>query len=247
MIGWSPGRPSVSGLLGLLFLAVVVLAPTIASGSAAGLNVTSAALTPYRTCTLTATPTTTAVVADSEVRQATATTNYGTPTTLTVTSSGSANRRAYLRFDLTACTPAIPPTATIRLAMVRLFLTAIPAACRTLDLFRVTSSWTETGLTWSNQPFGTTLNNPASGTRSDSFDVGTPVGCENRTNTTYLVGAEVTSDVASFVDGTATNHGWMIRDDIEASGIARAVTFATKQAGNLARAPQLVVTYVVVP
>ncbi len=199
------------------------------------------------TCVLTAATTTTTVVSDAEVRQSNGNTNYGTATSLTVTSSGSANRRIYVSFDLTACSPAIPSGATIRLATLRLFATALPGACRTLDLFRVTAAWTEAAVTWNNQPFGTTINNPATASRSGSFDVGTPAGCQNRTTAAYVAGAGVTADVAVFVAGSATNRGWMIRDDVEGSATARTATFASKQLGTLARAPQLIVTYVAGP
>ena len=121
------------------------------------------------------------------------------------------------------------------------------AVCRTLDLFPATVAWTETGITWNNQPFGTALNNPPTVSRTDSFDVGTPVGCENRTNNSYVVGATVTSDVASFVAASSTNFGWMIRDDVEASATTRTETFSAKELGTVAQVPQLVITYVTVP
>jgi hypothetical protein len=243
--GRLPG-PVPVGLLAAVAAAWVATG-TIAPGAAASLSLTSAALTPYGTCVLTATPATTTVVADAEVRQSSPGTGYGAQTTMTITSSGTANRRAYVTFDLTTCSPVIPASATIRLATLRLYVTAIPAVCRTLDLFRVTTAWTEAGLNWGNQPFGTTLNNPATSSRTDSFDVGTPVGCENRTTGAYVTGATVTGDVASFVSGGATNLGWMIRDDVEGAATARSVTISAKQLGTLAQAPQLVVTYVVIP
>lgn len=239
------------------FLVFAALAATVAAsiragasatiGSAASLPITSAALTPYRTCTLSATPTTTTVVADTEVRQGNATTNYGTLTTMSVTSSGAANRRIHVRFNLSTCSPAIPATATIRLATIRFWMTAQPAVCRTLDIFRATAAWAETTITWNNQPFGTTLNNPPTASRTDSFNVGSPVGCENRVTGAYVTGAIVTADVAAFVAGTATNNGWMIRDDVEGSATARTVTFSTKNLGTITQVPQLIVTYVEVP
>lgn len=218
-----------------------------AIGQSASLTFASQALTPVRTCVITATPATTTSVIDAEVRQATATTNYGTATTLVVSSGVNANRRAYVMFNLATCSPAIPSTATIRLATLRLYASALPAACRTLDVFRATASWTEAGITWNNQPFGATINNPANTSRTDSFNIGTPAGCENLTVGAYITGATVTADVASFVAGGATNFGWMIRDDVEGSTTARTVTFSAKNLGTLAQAPQLIVSYVAVP
>ncbi len=39
----------------------------------------------------------------------------------------------------------------------------------------------------------------------------------------------------------------MIRDDAEGSAATRTTTFAAKELGTVAQAPQLVITYVVVP
>lgn len=238
----------MSARRGLIALALgLMLGAGVGIGLAAGLNLTSQALTPYRTCTLTATPATTTLVTDTTVRQASPTSNFGTATTLTVASGTNVNQRTYLRFDLAACSPAIPASATVRLATLRLYVTAMSSVCRTIDLFRVTAAWTETGLTWTNQPFGTAINSPPSASRTGSFNVGSPVGCQNLTTGTYVSGATVTTDVAAFVAGGSTNLGWMLRDDVEGSATTWTETFSSKNLGAVAQAPQLVVTYVVVP
>jgi xanthosine utilization system XapX-like protein len=218
----------------------------IVHGSAASLSLTSQNFTPYRTCTITATPAATAAVTDTTARQGSPTTNFGALNPLTVSSSGVINQRIYLRFDLTVCSPAIPASAIVRLATLRLYMTAAPAACRVLDLYPVTAAWVETTLTWNNQLFGTTLNNPPTGSRTGTFSVG-PAGCQNQTTGVYVVGGTVTADVASFVAGSVTNFGWMIRDDAEGSGTTRTATFAAKELGTVAQEPQLVITYVRVP
>jgi hypothetical protein len=228
-------------------LCAVLIGLSVDIGAAASLTLTSQALTPYRTCTLTATPLTTPIVADASVQQATPAGNFGALTSMNVASGTGVNRRMYVRFDLTQCSPAVPPTAVVRLGTLRLFSTALPAACRTIDIFRVTAAWAETTLTWNNQPFGTAINNPATATRIGSFDVGTPAGCGNATNNMYISGATLTADVAAFVAGSATNFGWMLRDDAEDSATTRTWTAATKELGTLGRAPQLIVTYVTLP
>jgi hypothetical protein len=230
---------------GLAFGMTLLLGTTL--GLAASLSLTSRAFTPYGTCTITATPTTTTAVIDSATGEASPTSNFGTNTTITVWSGSGVNRRIYLRFDLSVCSPAIPATAIVRVATLRLYVTAMSAACRTLNLYPVTAAWTELAITWNNQPFGTALNNPPTASRTGSFAVGTPVGCQNRTTGTYIAGGTVTSDVASWVSGGSTNFGWMIRDDVENSGTTRTETFSSKQLGTIAQAPQLVVTYVTVP
>lgn len=229
----------VAAFVGVLTLALA------SSGSASSLSLTSQNLTPYRTCVVSGTPTTTTAVADASVRQASATSNFGTQTTNDVASANAANRRLYIRFDLTVCSPAIPSSATIRLATLRMYASALPAACRTNDVFRVTATWTEGAITWNNQPFGTTLNNPATGSRTTSFDSGTPVGCQF--GAAGFTTATVTTDVAAWVSGSAANYGWMIRDDVESSATARTTTFSAKNLGTAAQVPMLVISYVTVP
>jgi hypothetical protein len=219
----------------------------LSSGAAASLNLTSQAFTPYRTCTITATPVTATAVLDSTVQQAAATTNFGANPSVTVSSGNAINQRIYLKFDLTACSPAIPASAIVRLATVRLYMTAVPAACRTLDLFKVTAAWTESVITWNNQPFGAAINNPATGSRSGSFNVGSTAGCQNLAAGVYVVGGTVTANVATFVSGASSNLGWMIRDDVEGSATTWTATFSAKELGTVAQEPQLVVTYVTVP
>ncbi|MDQ6793316.1 MAG: DNRLRE domain-containing protein [Chloroflexota bacterium] len=220
---------------------------SLVRAAAASLGLTSQLFTPYRTCTVTATPATTTAVIDATVRQGSPAANFGAIATLTASSGSGINQRVYLKFDLTVCSPVIPASAIVRLATLRLYMTAVPAACRTLDLFPVTTAWTEAVVTWNNQPFGATINNPVSGSRTGSFSVGTPVGCQNQAAGSYVTGGTVTADVASFVSGGSTNLGWMIRDDAEGSATTRTATFSAKELGTVAQEPQLVITYVTVP
>ena len=237
------GRATLPGLL-VPLVAAALLAPL---GFTATLSLTSQALTPYRSCVLSGTPATTTAVIDASVRQGSATSNFGTSTTNDIASGSAANRRLYVRFDLTQCTPAIASSAVIRLATLRFYPTVLPAVCRTVDIFRATATWAEAGITWNNQPFGTAINNPASGSATDTYGAGTAAGCENTATGAYVSGAIVTSDVAAFVAGTATNYGWMLRDDVEGSATLRTQTYSAKNLGTASQAPQLVITYVAVP
>ena len=206
----------------------------------ASLNLSSNALTTFHTCVLSGVSSSGTVNTDSYVNQGNVTQNNGTATTMTV-NSASSNTRSYIRFDLTKCSPLIPSSAAVDLATLRLFTTGVPNACRTQDVFRVTSAWTESAITWNTQPFGTTINNPPSAQATGSMAIGS--GCAvNTTNNTYVTGWTVTTDVAAFVSGT-TNNGWMIRDDAEGSSTGRNSTYVTRDASNAARAPQLVVDY----
>jgi hypothetical protein len=218
----------------------------VAIGYAAALTVTSQNLTPVRTCVITATPATTATEIDATVKQGSPTTNSGTATTVTVQSGSGANNRLYLQLSLGTCSPAIPASATVRLATLRLYVSARSALCRTLDIFPVTASWAETTITWNLQPFGTTLNNPPTASRTASFNVGNVAGCQNLA-LGYATGSTVTADVQRYVAGSATNFGWMIRDDTEGSATTYTETFSAKELGTPAQEPQLVISYVDVP
>lgn len=227
-----------SALAALGAAVVMAASPAVASN----LTLTSKSLTVARACILTANSTTSVVGAETTVREGNPTNNYGTVTSTNVATQTNVNRRTYISFDLTKCNPAVAAGTTIKLATLRLFVTAIPAVCRTHDIFKATAAWTELGLTWNNQPFGTTLNNPVSASRTASLDVGASP-CQNPTANQYVSGWNVTPDVQSFVSGTSTNYGWMIRDDVEASSTGRTATYTTAEANLVAQGPQLIVTY----
>ncbi|WP_018681380.1 polysaccharide lyase family 8 super-sandwich domain-containing protein [Actinokineospora enzanensis] len=105
------------------------------------------------------TASTVAPAADSYVRDGSyAGQNFGTATTFGIkTAATGFTRRAFLRFTLSL--PAAP-----RRAILWLHGKAIDQLYSTVKLYRVTAAWTETGVTWNNQP---TL-----GTNIATFQVG---------------------------------------------------------------------------
>jgi hypothetical protein len=223
----------------VLALAAVVTIPT---ASAASLGLTSQNLTPVRTCILSGYPSTTTDEIDAMVEQTNAGTNYGTNAHIEVETHTTTQIRTYIEFLVSACVPAIPGGAIIRSATLRLYLTTVPAGtCRTEDIFPVTASWTEAAITWTNQPFGTTLNNPASG-HTAQMQVGATCGTNKAAG--YVSGWAVTSDVQNFVKTPATNYGWMIRDDVEGSATAYTAIYEAKNGGSATEDPQLVISYV---
>jgi hypothetical protein len=204
-------------------------------GMASSLSVTSANLTSYRTCVVQGYPSTTTAESDTYVAQDTGTSNFGTAATMDVQSrSTSKNRRSYVKFDLTKCSPAIASTASVKVATLRLMVTVLASSCRTDDVYRVTATWTETGITWNTSPTN-------AGTLTSAANVGT-APCTTSAANTY-VNWDVTSEVATFVAGTATNFGWMVRDRTENSAGTNVNTYVTKETGILGTAPQLVVNY----
>jgi len=233
----------------LLALGALLCIPT---ASAASLSLAAQNLTPVRTCILSGYPTTTTNEIDAAVEQGGAGNNYGAAATMEVQSSHNANMRVYIEFLVSGCSPAIPASAIVRVATLRLWATAVPTNnFRTEDAFPVTASWNETGgtgITWINQPFGTTLNNPASGWTAQ-MQVGST--CTTNKAAGYVSGWTVTADVAKFVAGGAADYGWMIRDSAEltAAGTAYHATYEAKNGEtlNATEDPQLVITYVDVP
>jgi hypothetical protein len=221
---------------------IVLLGPLGASAAIANsLPLTSANLMVMRTCVITGNPSTSTAMGDTVVKQDAAATNFGTGTSMDLASGNAVNHRVYVRFDLAKCTPTIPTTATVKLATLRLDAAGIPTACRTHDVFKVTSTWSEAAITWSNQPFGTTINNPPSSQRSASLDIGS-APCANSTGFTY-VSWTVTADTQAFAAAPASNFGWMIRDDAEGSATTRTATYVAKDGNFLSGSPQLIVTY----
>lgn len=101
--------------------------------------------TTSRVITVAPAPITATAVADSYVRSSSATTNFGTATTMQGIKSGPTIYQAYFRFSLGSF-PA-PPVS----AKVRLFVT--DASMGTGSLFATAgSTWAETGITWNTRP-----------------------------------------------------------------------------------------------
>ena len=226
MIGGSRSRLGTFGVL----VAALVAVP--ASVHAASLALTTQRLTAVATCALAAYPSTALVDADSYVQQLVPTMTAGNGASMTVRTGNGTNDRSYVRFDLTKCLVAVPANAIVRTATLQLYVTAMSASCRVLDVFAAPSSWAEGTVNWNNQPVGTAINNPPASQRTSSTQVGSPMACANRTNNRY-VSWDVTADVGRFVNGSATNYGWLIRDDTEGSATSYGETFTASNGGSL--------------
>jgi FOG: PKD repeat len=155
-------------------------------------------------------PTTVAPVADSYVRSNAATSNFGTATTIQGSSAGNGrnavNFQPYLRFSVGAL-PATPTSAKLRL-----FVT--DASATSGNLFRTSTTWTETGLTWNNKPATT----------------GASIGASRAAT----LGQWVEFDVSSTVTG-AGQYGFTLTNLA-----ADAVAYSSREGTNL---PELVLTY----
>lgn len=207
------------GAIVALIAAGGALAATFGVSSTKLTTSTGASSIASTTCTLSA------AVADSYVDQATAGSNFGTAANLDVRSqSSSRNRRSFVQFDLGSC--SIPANALITAASLKLFMFVAPTASRIYEAHQVGGAWTETGVTYTNQPTVTTSVSTTS----------------TGTTASVILAWAVTADVQAFVDGT-TNRGWRIKDQTESASTARTAQFRSAEYGTASQRPVLEVTY----
>ncbi|WP_432937985.1 right-handed parallel beta-helix repeat-containing protein [Kribbella sp. CA-253562] len=155
--------------------------------------------------------------ADSWLLQSSGGQNYGTDSVLKVDTKSGANARAMVRFNL----PAVPPGCSITDAKLRLYATSYKAG-RTLQALRVNGPWTESNVTWNNQPATT----------------GTAVTAASPTSNRYVEWG-VVSQLQSMYAGS--NHGFLIRDSAEnGGGLDQAFHSREKGTDN---PPRLVITF----
>jgi hypothetical protein len=174
-----------------------------------------------QTCTLTA-------ISDSYVNKALAATNSGTGTTLLINADSTTTERAFVRFDLSSCSPAIPSDALVQTARMQLTIAVAALATRTYVLRRATASWVESTVTWNLQPAVA-----ASATASTTISLGSLIGA--------VVEWTATSDVQAYVTGSATDLGWRVSDSNEGIVLGTPLTFGSREAAT--GQPKLVVTY----
>ena len=155
--------------------------------------------------------------ADSWVNQSSTGQNNGSDATLSVRSGSSANRRTFVTFTL----PALPAACAVTSATLRLFDSS-PTVLRTINAQQVAASWTESGITWSNQPAGT-------GAVATS---GTPLiaGWQSWT---------VTTQVQAMYSGA--NNGFLVSDQSENALLPAQQQYASREASS--NVPELLVSW----
>lgn len=153
--------------------------------------------------------------ADGWVLQGSPTGKFGSDSALKVDSKAGDNARALLRFGLLA----IPAGCRVTSARLRLYAASFKDG-RTLEALRVGGSWTETGVTWSNQPAPT----------------GTAAVAASASG---YVEWSVTSQVQSMYSGS--NHGFLLRDRVE-NGDGVEQVFNSREKGT-DRPPELVLGF----
>jgi hypothetical protein len=204
--------------------------------SAAALTVTPKNSSAFRACVLTAYPNASTVSIDSWADESGKKDDKTSGDVLQITSSKNKNQRAFLRFDLTKCSPPLAAPATVKQATLRLYTVTLPASARTYNAQRVTgpcnetatTCWTESGLNWNSQP-------PVAAAVTSTLTMTSSPG--------GYYGWDVTADVASMVAGTTSNSGWRIADSVEDAATQVGVVFRSRRAQVSSQTPQLVITY----
>ena len=155
---------------------------------------------------------------DSWVLQSAAGNNFGNDSVLKMESkSGNNNARALVRFNL----PAVPAGCSVTNVKLRMYASSYTSG-RTLQAFRLNGNWTETGVTWGNQPTTT----------------GSAATAPSRSSAGYVEWT-VTSQVQSMYSGA--NHGFLIRDASENGGGFKQEFHSREKAPD--NPPQLVITF----
>lgn len=148
--------------------------------------------------------------------------NFGTATTLEIGPPQAitlAEQRGLVGFEL----PATPPRCTLRAATLRLYATK-PAGGRTIEALRVNGAWTETAVTWTNQP-------ATAGTPATSASLGS-AGWEEW---------NVLAQVEAMYGGV--NDGFLIKDSATSALLSLHQTYQSREGSPDSQDPQLVLGF----
>ncbi|MEP7012840.1 MAG: DNRLRE domain-containing protein [Acidobacteriota bacterium] len=178
--------------------------------------------------------------ADTYLRQGSANQNNGQDTLLHVQQSG--HNRVLVAMDSAAIAAAVG-SGSLASATLELYVSNSSGwgtAGRTVDLHRMTTTWTENGATWNCALDSIPTNSqPNCATQWDGgkFDDEASDSVLHVNTTSGFVEWNVTDDVRAFIGGTP-NYGWLAKLSDETLG--GNVDYASRQAGTAAQRPRLV-------
>lgn len=152
---------------------------------------------------------------DSWTNQASTGTNNGNDATLNVQSRTGQARRTFVTFTL----PTIPSGCSVTSATLRLFAKTA-ATGRTIEVYRAAASWTESTITWANQP--ATTGTAVTGVSGTGWRTWT-----------------VTAHVQSMYSGT--NTGFVVKDQAETGTQTRLQTYSSAE--DSSNDPELIVNW----
>lgn len=153
--------------------------------------------------------------ADSWVDELLPVVNHGTESSLVIRSALLENGRTLVSFSL----PPIPARCSVTLATLRLFAKSANGA-RSLETYRAAGPWTETGVTWNNQP----------GTSGAPSTTASGNGWREWT---------VTSQVQSMYSGS--NYGFLVKDSVEDEVLPSTQDLSSRE--DVSNFPELLITF----
>lgn len=174
-------------VIGLVLLAAVVacaVAVAAAIGvTSASLGISTKTLSTEQTCTLTG-------AEDATTMQGNPNGTNSDPSLMTVyaQSDGTNTQDAWVKFNFSGC--SFPANSVVNSATLQ--LTVQGTTGMQIGLYRVAASWSGSSITWNNSPAA--ASSPT-----------TTVTFSSATRT-----LDVSTDVADYVDGDATNGGWKL-------------------------------------
>jgi len=178
---------------------------------------------------------------DNYMRSNSATTNYGSTSSVSINNRSSRKNRAIFWFDLSAL--SIPAGATINWARFILYQTSSTGSY-SMYVHRLTNNWTEgtangaTGVSNWNQRLTGTNWTTAGGDYDATQDATLTVGTTNNSNYTW----DITSLYNEWLAGTA-NYGLLLKAATETAGSSSTHTFNSREATS--NKPTLTVNYTV--
>jgi hypothetical protein len=162
---------------------------------------------------------------DSGIESVVPTNNYGNLTYCDVGNSAITIRRTYIKFDLST----VPANAVVVDADLKLYHYGGPGTDDfTIGLYKVTSAWDESTITWNLQP-------------TCSVDA--------ETTSDITIGAitweswDIDTLVHTWLDGSITNYGVMLKDTDEASVNSIAYFRTSDYLVDPTKRPELVIDY----
>jgi parallel beta-helix repeat protein len=159
---------------------------------------------------------TVAASGDSWISSKDAAKNFGTDSALKLRSKSGDNSRVVVRFAL----PTVPAGCEVAGAELAMY-NASPKAPRSIQALRLTGPWTESAVTWQNQPASTTAGQATAAVPT----------------TAATMRWQVTEQVKAMY--TSGNHGFLLRDETENNSGGFEQQFYSRE--RTSNAPQLVV------
>lgn len=132
--------------------------------------------------------------------------------------------RTFLQFDL----GLIPNNAIINSATLRLVQSSTASATNTIGVYKITSSWDQTTVSWNVQP-------SIGASPVDQLSVGTASGA--------IYNFNVLSVVQEWVNGTASNYGFFLK--VLNEGVESSHTFVSSESPSVSERPQLIIDYTI--